>query len=122
MAGRKKEEAAAGSRLEEEISSEKGRITVRICSREYGLERYENVKFIRVVSKRYNLLIMADYMPMIGDLEGSVFFIADGKEYKREHLKGYFMHKKNEFSLMLEKEGAEETEPAQEKAISEEEA
>ena len=30
------------------------------------------------------------------------------KEYQRENLKGYFMHKNNEFSLMLKSEGADE--------------
>lgn len=84
---------------------EKGKILVRICGRENGLEEYENVHFVRLISKRYNLLIMADYLPIIGELEGSVFFRTEEKEYTREHLKGYFMHKNNEFSLMLEEEG-----------------
>ena len=59
-------------------------------------------------SKRYNLLIMADYLPIIGELEGDVFFRTAEKEYQRENLKGYFMHKNNEFSLMLKSEGADE--------------
>lgn len=84
---------------------EKGKILVRICSRKNGLEEYEHVSFVRLVSRRYNLLIMADYLPIIGELEGSVFFRTEEKEHARERLKGYFMHKNNEFSLMLEEEG-----------------
>lgn len=89
----------------EDASAREGKILVRICSRERGLEEFAHVKFVRVVSRRYNLLIMADYLPVIGELEGSVSFLAGNEEYERTHLKGFFMHKNNEFSLMLEKEG-----------------
>ncbi len=85
-----------------------GKILVRICGKDHGLEEYEKVCFVRVTSKRYNLLIMADYLPIIGELEGDVFFRTAEKEYQRENLKGYFMHKNNEFSLMLKSEGADE--------------
>lgn len=82
-----------------------GKILVKICGKENGLEEYENVNFIRIISRRYNLLIMSDYLPVIGELEGSVFFRTAKREYRRENLKGYFMHKNNEFSLMLREEG-----------------
>lgn len=88
----------------ERASLQKGVITVSICGSKNGLEVYEDVKFVRVTSKRYNLLIMADYMPVIGEIEGSVFFRTDKEEYRRENLKGYFMHKNNRFSCMLESE------------------
>lgn len=111
MAGKKRKKEKGISRGEE-LSREEGRIQVRICGRERGLEIYEKVKFVRVVSRRYNLLIMADYLPVIGELDGFVFFRDGEREYKREGLKGYFMHKKNQFSLMLESEGGEEPEGA----------
>lgn len=91
----------------ETASGQEGKITVRICGRDRGLEVFEHVNFIRVKSRRYNLLIMADYMPVIGEIEGSVFFRTGKAEYRRDNLRGYFMHKKNQFSLMLEAEGAE---------------
>ena len=81
-----------------------GKIHVRICGKENGLEEYEQVNFVRVISKKYNLLIMADYLPIIGEVEGSVFFRTVETEYRRENIKGYFMHKNNEFSLMLQQE------------------
>lgn len=98
--------------FEENVSSQEGKITVRICGREKGLEVYEKVNFVRVKSKRYNLLIMADYMPVIGELEGSVFFRNQKEEYSRDNLRGYFMHKKNQFSLMLEAEDTKAAENA----------
>lgn len=107
MAGRKKLKQKEPSRMEEELSSREGRITVRLCGRERGLEEFTNVNFVRVVSRRYNLLIMADYLPVIGELDGSISFRNAQEEYSRDNLKGYFMHKNNTFSLMLESEGAE---------------
>lgn len=91
-----------------EAAEKEGKIQVRICGRDHGLEQYDKVSFVRVVSKRYNLLIMADYLPIIGEVEGSVFFRTAEKEYRRENLMGYFMHKNNEFSLMLKSEGTHE--------------
>ena len=41
-------------------------IKVRIFDLESGLVEYDDVKFIRVISKDYNLLIMKDYLPIIG--------------------------------------------------------
>lgn len=106
---KKQKKAERGQQAEEQPSGRRqGRIQVRICGTERGLEEYGNVSFVRVVSKRYNLLIMADYLPVIGELEGSVSFADAQREYSREHLKGYFMHKNNEFSLMLESEGKTE--------------
>ena len=108
MAGKKKkEEKRKVVSYEAELAEEEGKIVVRICGRENGLEVYEKVKFVRVVSRRYNLLIMADYLPVIGELDGFVFFRDGEREYRRENLKGYFMHKKNQFSLMLESEGGQ---------------
>lgn len=78
-----------------------GKIRARVCSSEKGLEEYEGVHFVRVISKKYNLLIMEDYMPVIGELEGTVFIRTDSGEYEKGPLKGYFMHKNNEFSLMV---------------------
>ena len=47
-------------------------IKVRIFDMEKGLSEYDDVKTIRIVSKNYNLLIMKDYMPIIGEIVGSV--------------------------------------------------
>lgn len=108
MAGkRNREEKRREMSSQEELAQKEGKIQVRICGRERGLEIYERVKFVRVVSKRYNLLIMADYLPVIGELDGFVFFRDGEREYKREGLKGYFMHKKNQFSLMLKSESGQ---------------
>ena len=47
-------------------------IKVRIFDLSKGLIEYEHIKVIRIVSKDYNLLIMQDYLPIIGEIEGSI--------------------------------------------------
>ena len=47
-------------------------IKVRIFDLEKGLVEYEHIKIIRIISKNYNLLVMQDYLPILGEIEGSV--------------------------------------------------
>ena len=49
-------------------------IKVRIFDMEHGLVEYENVKTVKIVSKDYNLLIMKDYLSVIGEIVGNVEF------------------------------------------------
>ena len=65
-------------------------IKVRIFDLKKGLIEYEHIKVIRIVSKDYNLLIMQDYLPIIGEIEGTVDIkneeIEKAKEYlQKEH-------------------------------------
>lgn len=80
------------------------KISARIVDDENGLEEYENIRMIRVKSKGYNLLIMEDYMPIIGEITGMVEIIFDSDTIKYENIHGFYMHKKNRFSLMIETE------------------
>ena len=48
---------------------------VKVFDMKNGLVEYENVKSVRIVSKDYNLLIMKDYMPIIGEINGHVDII-----------------------------------------------
>ena len=41
-------------------------IFVKILNINKGLTEYQNIKFIKIKSKYYNLIIMKDYMPRIG--------------------------------------------------------
>ena len=45
---------------------------VRVFDLKHGLVEYEDVKIVRIISKDYNLLIMIDYLPIIGEVEGSI--------------------------------------------------
>lgn len=77
------------------------KMKARIISMEEGLREIEKVRLIRVISREYNLLIMEDYMPVIGEITGTVTIVSDDGEYKAENIKGFFSVRKNLFSLML---------------------
>ena len=79
-------------------------IKVRIFDIENGLREYENIKIIRIISKDYNLLIMKDYLPIIGEIEGSVDIKNDEVNLSFKNIKAFYMNSNNEFNLMI-KEG-----------------
>lgn len=78
-----------------------GRITARVISMEDGLREIEGVNLIRIKSREYNLLIMEDYMPVIGEIDGTVAIVSGEGEYQTGPMKGFFSHRKNLFSLMI---------------------
>lgn len=69
-----------------------------------GLVEYTDVKIVRIISKDYNLLIMKDYLPIIGEIEGSVDIKSDKEEINLKNIKAFYMNSNNEFNLMI-KEG-----------------
>ena len=83
--------------------SDKG-MSVKLLNIRTGLKEYNDVKFIKIKSKDYNLLIMQDYLPIIGEIEGDVKIelVSDSVELK--NIKGYFMNKKNQFNLFIKDE------------------
>ena len=44
-------------------------IKVKVFDIRNGMRVYDNIKIIRIISKDYNLLIMKDYLPIIGEIE-----------------------------------------------------
>ena len=58
---------------------------VRVFSLD-GLKEYQNVKIVRIVSKDYNLLIMKDYLPIIGEIEGNVDIKSDNEEINLKNI------------------------------------
>lgn len=80
-------------------------IKVRIFDLSKGLIEYENIKIIRIVSKDYNLLIMQDYLPIMGEIDGSVDIKGEDKEISFKDIKAFYMNSANVFNLMI-KEGS----------------
>lgn len=76
-------------------------IKVRIFDMEHGLREYENVKIIRIISKDYNLLIMKDYLPIIGEIEGSIDIKSDSTNLSFKDIKAFYMNSENIFNLMI---------------------
>ncbi len=79
-------------------------IKVRIFDLSKGLIEYDNIKVIRIISKDYNLLIMQDYLPIIGEIDGSVDIKNEEVELNYKNIKAFYMNSNNVFNLMI-KEG-----------------
>ena len=77
---------------------------VRIFDLRKGLVEYEHIKVIRILSKDYNLLIMQDYLPIIGEIEGSIDIKNEEVELNFKNIKAFYMNSNNVFNLMI-KEG-----------------
>lgn len=77
-------------------------IKVRVFDMEDGLKEYENIKSVRIVSKDYNLLIMKDYMPIIGEINGNVDIIGQDTNISFKKIKAFYTNNNNIFNLMIE--------------------
>ena len=76
-------------------------IEVIVISFQNGFQIYHNVKIIRILSKKYNLLMMVDYMPLVGELEGNLVIVSDSEEVCMENVKGFYVMKNNVFKLLI---------------------
>ena len=79
-------------------------IKVRVFDLAKGLIEYEHIKIVRIISKDYNLLIMQDYLPIIGEIDGSVDIKNEDVEINYQNIKAFYMNSGNVFNLMI-KEG-----------------
>ena len=77
-------------------------IKVRVFDMEHGLVEYENVKTVKIVSKDYNLLIMKDYLSVIGEIVGNVELKGEDVDVSFKGIKAFYMNSKNVFNLMIE--------------------
>lgn len=80
-------------------------IKVRVFDTKSGLTEYENVKSVRIVSKDYNLLIMKDYLSILGEIIGSISIRTDKEEVSYNKIKAFYMNSDNVFNLMIKEEG-----------------
>ncbi|MBR3161916.1 MAG: hypothetical protein IKF19_04220 [Bacilli bacterium] len=77
-------------------------LKVRVFDMDHGLTEYTDIKSVRIVSKDYNLLIMQDYMPIIGEIVGSVDITGVSTNASYKQIKGFYMNRDNVFNLMIE--------------------
>ena len=75
-------------------------LLVKVLDVKKEIQIYDKIKYVRILSKRYNLLIMRDYLPIIGEIEGSIE-IEGENSIKIENIKGYYMNKNNVFNLII---------------------
>ena len=84
-------------------SKENDEIKVKLLNIDKGLIEYDNVQLIRIKSKTYNIVIMKDYVPIIGEIDGSIEIELEDKVTRLDNVVGYYMHRQNQFNLFLEK-------------------
>ena len=77
---------------------------VKIYSLLNGLSVLENVKVIRIKSKDYNLLIMKDYVPIIGEIEGDFEVETDKETKELANIRCYYVCQNNVFEIILKDE------------------
>ena len=80
-------------------------ITARVISEKEGIRSFDNVRAIRIRSPKSNLLIMLDYTPILGKVEGDVTIVTEDEEVKMEGISGYYKHLRNEFTLLVKESG-----------------
>ena len=65
-----------------------------------NISEIENVRIIRIKDKNYNLLIMKDYWPVVGEIDGSISFESVEK-YEYNSIKGFYALSHNVFHLII---------------------
>lgn len=80
----------------------KYKINAEIVDRYNGLKAVDNIRMIRVISKEHNMLIMEDFMPVIGEVTGRVELVLENEIIPYQGIHGFYMHKKNQFRLLIE--------------------
>ncbi len=88
----------------DEITTKKEDITVIILSIKTGLTKYEDVKLIKIMSKKYQLTIMKDYIPIVGEIEGKIEIVTRNDSIILENINGYYMHRQNKFKLFVKED------------------
>ena len=74
---------------------------VRIFELNHGLREYDEVKLVRITSQDYNLLIMVDYLPSLGEFDGNIDIKGNNVELSYKNIKGFYMNSNNVFNLMI---------------------
>lgn len=87
-----------------ENTNQAAKMKVKILNIRNGLKSYDNVSMIKIKSKKYNLSIMEDYLPVIGEVDGDIEIIAIDNFVKLTNVIGYYMLKHNEFKLFIKEE------------------
>lgn len=68
------------------------------------IEEIENVKIIRIKSDNYSLLILKDYWPVVGEINGSIS-IEGETNTKYENINGFYSLSRNLFYLIIKDKG-----------------
>jgi hypothetical protein len=102
---RQRSRALLDVQMQEYIARSGGKLQVQISSFEKGLQKYSGINIIRVHSAKSNLMILEDYMPIIGEIDGDLEIISKEEITTLKGVRGFFCHKHNVFFLLLKEKG-----------------
>ena len=81
-----------------------GKITATLLGIDEGFQKFEQVDMIRIKSEKYTLLIMDDYMPVIGRIDGMVEIVSGEDTRSFQPIHGFYTHRKNTFELLIKED------------------
>ena len=81
---------------------------VRVFELNHGLTVYDEIKLVRIISKDYNLLVMVDYLPLLGEFDGNIDIKGNNVDISFKNIKGFYMNSNNVFNLMINGEENEQ--------------
>ena len=81
-----------------------GKITATVLGIYEGFQKFEQVDMIRIKSEKYTLLIMDDYMPVIGRIDGMVEIVSGEDTRSFQPIHGFYTHRKNTFELLIKED------------------
>ena len=81
-----------------------GKITATVLGIDEGFQKFEQVDMIRIKSEKYTLLIMDDYMPVIGRIDGMVEIVSGEDTRSFQPIHGFYTHRKNTFELLIKED------------------
>lgn len=62
---------------------------------------FDDVVAVRVVDRNYNLLMMKDYMPIIGEVQGSIDIQGKTSKFEMKSGTAYYINHENKFTLII---------------------
>ena len=81
-----------------------GKITATVLGIDEGFQKFEQVDMIRIKSEKYTLLIMDDYMPVIGRIDVMVEIVSGEDTRSFQPIHGFYTHRKNTFELLIKED------------------
>lgn len=77
---------------------------VKIFTLKKGLRKLEDVSAIRIKSKDYNLLILKDYIAIIGRITGEFSIEVNDDIIEYKNVDAYYVNSNNEFNVIIDGE------------------
>ena len=76
-------------------------IQVRVVDYPHGLRVFENIQMARIISEKYNLLLMADHVPVIGEVDGNIEIVNEKGIETLKDIRAFYMNRANVLSVLI---------------------